>query len=198
MDVLGRIEISKMDALKGVDYAMQDIQKNTGLIDEGIEIINERYTKMNQYDAQIRNLFDKLFSAENSRTDELVKYFDNLEQLLKDTFSGLMSVVDGFTDFGNNFNNMALKTEEKIGDLNSVIESIDSVISNCKKTEITVNARRKLLLGKMGLKKWTLRFDGIDDIVNQFTVHTHRKQARSISGIEEKNGTKEAGSINIF
>jgi len=196
--VLGRIEISKMEALKGVDYAMQDIQKNTGLIDDGIEVINERYAKMNLYDVEIRELFDRLFSSDSSRTDDLIKYFDSLESLLDETFKGLMAVVDGFSSFGDEFSDMAAATESKIFDLNEVLSSIDKLIIECNSSNSIATSRTKVLLKDIGKKSWDLRFDGIDKIVDRFTLHSHRRNARAISGGSDDKVTQEAGSISLF
>lgn len=200
--VLGRIEISKMESLKDVSSVMQDIDINTDAIDHSISVINELYSDMNQFDKQIRELFETLFSAGTNRAGELVEQFDIVEKLLTETFEGLIRVVDGFSFFSDEFYTMAGKTSHKIEGLKLVLDQVDGLLAEGKEVGREIDEHRSELLKELNISSWKLRFDGIDDIVKKFTVYRHRKNAQEISGVSgegaEVKETLQEGTISLF
>lgn len=196
--LLGRIEISKLEALRGVEISMLDISDNTDSIDNSLDQIKEHYTNITVFDQQIQELFTVLFSSESSRTINLAGQFNSLEAMLNESYQGLLGIVSGFSFFSDQLSEMAGLTMGKVERLSGLINTIDEQLKSCKELDFDVKRERSKIFQSMGINKWDLRFTGIDSIIAKFTVYRHRKNARNLSGIEESHSALKEGEITFF
>jgi methyl-accepting chemotaxis protein len=196
--VLGRIEISKREALKNVDNSMDNIEAVTGRIGKSAADITDAYETIIHTDTIVRDQMDKLFSENASYVNKLNSDVKVLYEYMSQMRDLLFRALDGFDELGNTLQITVGESRADMYLLNKFLEVIENGIDLCSLQKASASKEKRELLNTKGLDRWNVRNKDLHALIEKFTVYRHREQARFLSGLDHDGTSVAEGSVSLF
>ncbi len=135
-------------------------------------------------------------AAINGITGRIMECYNEL------TKSGAMlsDTLFSFSVYSNSFFSLLDDTELDIAELNKLIDIINDIRRTLHDSGQGVAIRKNNTLSKIGLEKWKVKDSKLEEIINKFTIYTHKQTAGNIAGIIniEEVEAGEAGELTLF
>ena len=200
ININARMETAKWDIFNQFGVATDEMTSATDKINRDMEtalqlirkITKEIETSITLY---ARGNADEM-AAINGMTGRIKECYDELNRssvMLSDT---LLS----FSVYSNSFFTLLDNTELDIAELNKLIDLINNIRRTLHDSGQAVTIRKNKTLSEIGMEKWVLKDSKLEEIVNKFTIYTHKQTAENIAGIEIINSRDagEAGELTFF
>ena len=200
VNINARVEVAKWDSLNQIGIATDEISNATDKInrDMGIalqlirETTKEIETSITFYS---KGNIDEIALIKNM-TGRIVECYDGLirsSEILSDT-------LNSFSVYSNSFFSLLDDSELDIISLNKIINLIGDIRTTLDNSGQAVELRENKILSEIGLEKWEMKNIKLEEIINKFTIYTHKQTAEDIAGIKniDEVGAGEAGELTFF
>ena len=200
VNINARVEVAKWDSLNQIGIATDEISNATDKInrDMGIalqlirETTKEIETSITFYS---KGNIDEIALIKNM-TGRIVECYDGLirsSEILSDT-------LNSFSVYSNSFFSLLDDSELDIVSLNKIINLIGDIRTTLDNSGQAVELRENKILSEIGLEKWEMKNIKLEEIINKFTIYTHKQTAVDIAGITtvKEVGAGEAGELTFF
>jgi len=197
IEIVSRIEVAKRETLrkrkeiinkmgeltikieKDIKEAMKDIEKS----DERSKMIVEEYFNSNRLEFSVaKDFVNKIKQTEAT----LLNYNERLQ-----------NSIGNFTPYSDNFFYILEEAENNIKKLFERANQIAKTKNMLYDLNNDASKRKRELLKYNKIEKWEIKDDRIIDIINKFTILTHKQLAGNIVGVEVEKGD-EAGELTLF
>ena len=200
VNINARVEVAKWDSLNQIGIATDEMSNATAKInrDMGIalqlirETTKEIETSITSYS---KGNADEITSIKDM-TGRIIECYDGLtgsSEMLSDT-------LNSFSVYSNSFFSLLDDSELDIVSLNKITNLISDIRKTLDNSGQDVELRKNKILSEIGLDKWEVKNSKLEEIINKFTIYTHKQTAEDIAGIKIINKVEagEAGELTLF
>ena len=197
IDVASRIEIAKNTVLSRMISTVDEMTNLTQRITHDVE---NSYNLTTDF---LRSSKDTIFRVRVQFDEEEAKVRaqeHRLNEKLKALQLGtekLESNIRNFSVFSTVFQDLFLRSSQNFGRLDRLISIINDVRGQLQSIQDEAQNARDTLLAEQGLNEWKLQNHKLQDIIQRFTIFSHKKAAGDLAGFEVEEGV-EAGEITLF
>ncbi|MBN2652183.1 MAG: hypothetical protein JXR63_07365 [Spirochaetales bacterium] len=196
--VLGRIEISKHEALKDVDNSIDNIEAVTDIVESAVKEISECYEQITFTDTKVRDQLEKLFLENSLFVEKLNKDIGILYEYMSQVRSMLFNSLGGFEDLEHKIVANVDKSKSDMNSLDKYLATIEDGITLCSVEKSLAYKQKKDILNSRGLSEWIVHNEEMHKLIEKFTVYRHREQAKFLSGIDHSGSSVAEGSVSLF
>jgi len=129
--------------------------------------------------------------------DEKLQFFNRMKGYQDD----LLQAVAHLRVYPESFEPMCVEIDHLLENLKSVNIGMAAVSSSFDNSLKTLRKERDSLLSSANLNEWNLHNDRFRELVDHFTITSHKQAAGMIGGFEVENGglsTIESGDVTLF
>lgn len=197
IDIAARIEVAKQDVLRSMENSTEQMTSLTRKIGQDVEsslavtreFIDSTAAVMESY----RNAFrEEAAFAERFQTD-MRKRHDNL----RCGWDRISAAVGDFSLFTDRFFSVFSTSKENGMKLRETSVEIRGLITQLRAMTESIEQRYQEVLRENGLEEWTVENVRLRDIIERFTIFTHKEHAGQLAGFDVEQGVP-AGDITLF
>ena len=195
--ILQQIEVSKNDAIKSVTDSVTDMDNLIQSANSALNTMEELLSSFIKETTVLLSNFNSLLDSDNTKMFQLRKtksvFFDELQR----TKAEMESIISHFQVFPIGFEQ---KCENVAKDL-SGIQDINMELKKCREELNSKKEEYKILqkkfLEEKNLLAWVIQNSKFREIIERFTITSHKETAGKIGGFEIESGT-DSGEITFF
>jgi len=116
---------------------------------------------------------------------------------LRDSHQSVSESVQGFSLFSKQFFEVFSHSKAHGIRLGSTSNKIRALKDELSEMEAAIQLRYRELLEARGLSEWKIEDNRLREIIERFTIFTHKQKAGELAGFEVESGT-ESGEITFF
>ncbi|MFP4364516.1 MAG: hypothetical protein ACLFR1_11700 [Spirochaetia bacterium] len=197
IDIASRIEVAKQQVLRDMGVTVDEMTDLTTTIDNDV---NSALSVTKDF---IRKTQSKMEDYEDSSSDEetLVRGFDQRMHFeyeeLSEAKEMLFKLFDEFSLYTWDFVELVDSTNQDIKHLEALVSKIDEIKGILRSIRDQSKAQIDEILEDSEDHDWKIHNKRLQDIIQRFTILTHKKTAGEIGGFEVEEGI-EAGEITFF
>lgn len=188
--IMGRIEVTKHDALRGVEVSVNDIADITDNIESKAAKTSD---SIDQILSMNQSIVDRIHIL-REHVNEFMELFTNkLEDFNRITEEGreiFNRTMDSLNFYPHSFSNYfksALHASKELKQVNSLLGDLSEQLES-DKTEI--KKEKSMLLKEFGLEKWSIKNENIKRVLEKFTIYSQKNAALKLAGTD--NGEDQA------
>jgi uncharacterized protein YukE len=195
--VFSRIEIATQSVLKGQSTSIREMTRLIFRIDEDIKealsIIDEAMRRTNNTVSKYAEEMAGELIVVNHMTDRIKESYDMLISS-KNTLSNNLQSFSVYTD---RFSSLLDDSENDIDRLLELTGVIEEIREGLRLIRADAEERKKAVLKKRDMGEWKIVNDKMKDMIERFTIFTHKETAGAIGGFEVEKGSEE-GELTLF
>lgn len=195
--ILQQIEVSKNDAIKSVTDSVTDMDNLIQSANSALNTMEELLSSFIKETTVLLSNFNSLLDSDNTKMFQLRKtksvFFDGLQR----TKAEMESIISHFQVFPIGF-------EQKCEDVAKDLSGIQDINMELKKCREELNSKKeeykilqKKFLEEKNLSAWVIQNSKFREIIERFTITSHKETAGKIGGFEIESGT-DSGEITFF
>jgi len=197
--VASRIEVAKQIALVDMKDTVIKMSQLTDSIEDDItqaldtikHFLKTTEGVINNYSSIIHREMPGLKSL-IGRTSDNQNELSNLTDTMIDCLTGFRIFTGKFLDLFNNTD----ESKKKLLDLINFINDTSSLLHSIKKS---AEAEMFEIQGNKGIQNWTIQNERLNNIIEKFTIFTHKKTASDLAGTAvESEEIAESGEVTLF
>lgn len=197
VDIASRIEIAKQQVLKEMSSTVDEMTMLTSHIKEDVEaataITGTFLRDTHAYLSAYRNFNNQ----RNQTVQEFIlgiekrnQQFQTIQEDLFLSFRQSESTTQVFCDeFG--------KTSQDIDRIAGLSREFDQLAGKLRTVKAGISQRKADLMREMKVSTWSIHNRRLTEMIERFTIFTHKKAAAEIGGFEVEDGLK-AGEVTLF
>lgn len=200
ININARMETAKWDILNQFSVSTEEISSATDKINSDMETALQLIRKIRkEIETSItfyaRGNADEI-TAVNSITGRIKECYVELTK----SSAQLSNTLHSFSVYSNSFFILLDNTELDIAELNKLIDLINNIRETLYDSGQAVTMQKNNTLSEIGLEKWEVKNSKLEEIINRFTIYTHKQAAEDIAGIKIINKVEagEAGELTLF
>lgn len=197
VDIAARIELAKTEVLKAKRQSMGSLtgltRKIEGDVKGALEIIRETSLVMEDTIRQ--------FAEEVDRETVVVK---DLSVTIRESYQKLTYAKNYLSDSINNFSlyskrffSLLDQLENEVSLLQEGIAAMDSIRGHLRTLKMRTTEDREAALRAAGRSDWTIRSSRLKDMIEKFTILTHKQTAGELGGFAVEGGSNP-GDLTLF
>ena len=200
VNINARVEVAKWDSLNQIGIATGAMSEATTKINRDMKIAlqlikettKEIETSITFYS---KGNADEIISIKDM-TSRIIECYGELtgsSEMLSDT-------LNSFSVYSNSFFSLLDESELDIASLKNITKLISDIRKTLDNSGQVVQLRKDKILSEIGMDKWEVKNSNLEEIINKFTIYTHKQTAEDIAGIKSLNKVEagEAGELTLF
>ncbi|TVR72381.1 MAG: hypothetical protein EA427_03330 [Spirochaetaceae bacterium] len=197
IDIAARIEVAKQTVLRSMGNSTDQMTALTRKIGQDVEnslavtrdFIASTSTVMDSYREAYREeaLFAGRFQA------DMHQHY----RLLQEGWERITGVVGEFSLFTDQFFTVFSRSKENGAKLRDTAREIRGLKDDLEMMEQSIQHRYEEALKKSGLGEWKIGDARLKEIIERFTIFTHKQQAGDLAGFDVEQGAA-SGDVTLF
>jgi uncharacterized phage infection (PIP) family protein YhgE len=171
-DLTRRIESDVEDSLNNTK---QFTEETSNTVSEYRSVVDQENQVVNEIRAQLQERYDQLYAAQRA----------------------LIDTINNFQAFTGKFMTLFDQAEHDLGQLTTLLHDIDRIRSKLAEIESEAQEKMRPLLRARSQSEWNIKSDRLKQIIERFTIFTHKQTAGEMAGFEVESGV-EAGEVTLF
>jgi methyl-accepting chemotaxis protein len=171
-DLTRRIESDVEDSLNNTK---QFTEETSHTVSEYRSVVDQENEVVNDIRAQLQERYDQLYAAQRA----------------------LIDTINNFQAFTGKFMTLFDQAEHDLGQLTTLLHDIDRIRSKLAEIESEAQEKMRPLLRARSQSEWNIKSDRLKQIIERFTIFTHKQTAGEMAGFEVESGV-EAGEVTLF
>lgn len=197
IDVASRIEVAKQEVLQQMSGTVEEMNQLTHRIDEDVDQSLD-YTK--QFIATTGSVihdFEAEFHDEERFVEEFTKEINGSYTALYAANEDVATSLGGFSVFTGSFLSMFEESKKDLDRLEELIATIETIKAKLQAIKEQTWEQMKVLLNERGLSEWRIENGKLKQIIERFTIFTHKQTAAELGGFEVESG-QDSGEVTLF
>jgi hypothetical protein len=197
IDVAARIEVAKQDVLRQMGTSTEQMTALTRTIESHVQ---ESLESTQEFIKSTSNAIESHrlhFDAEVRFVRDFGRSIRQQYEALDNSRKDLTRTVGDFSLFTDKFLDVFGTSKEngrRLSDLSVQIKELKGELNNM---EEVINDRYQRELQNQGLDSWSIENDRLKEIIERFTIFTHKQQAGELIGLDVEDGVG-AGDVTLF
>lgn len=197
IDIAARIEVAKQKVLRDMGNATDQMTELTRTIESDVEQSLETTNAFIDSAAAIREHHHELYHQEKRAAAEFRTAMTQRYEEINRNHHALMTTVQDFSLFSDKFFEVFSHCREYGQQLAHAVDRIRSLKKPLESMEEAIQGRYRALLAERNLESWSIEDTRLREIIDRFTIFTHKKKAGDMAGFEVETGV-ETGEITFF
>jgi hypothetical protein len=197
VDIAARIELAKQEVLRAKRETMGSLTGLAGRIGgdvkAALDIIQET---MDRIDTTIRR-FGSDVGRETARVAALVEAIRGVYGRLTESKDFLSHTMREFSLFTHKFFSLLDDLASEVEELTGLSGAADQTAAELAELGRQLTARRDSALAERGLAGWSIRDNRLKEMIEKFTILSHKKAAAEIGGFAVEDGSRP-GELTLF
>ena len=197
--IASRIEVAKQIALSDMKDTVTKMTELTESINSDISTALDTIKHFLKTTESIINNYSDTINKEMPGLKLLLSRTTDNQNRLGDMSDTLIYCLKDFRIFTNRFFTLFNETDEnrkKLVNLESSIDEIETLLQLIRKNSETNFLELK---GNTQIQDWTIQNERLNNIIQKFTIFTHKKTASDLAGaVVEAEETAESGEVTLF
>ncbi len=198
IEVASKIEIAKQEALQDRQDTVKEMTDLTNRIEKDIkEAIRTIRDSLTRTDRVIGKYAFEVKSEVGSVEEMSLKIQESYDRLVfsKNT---LADTLRSFSVYNEHFFELLDRSEKDMERLGELIEVINVLKKELELVKLEARKRKAGALEASGLEEWDIiKNNKMKEIIERFTIFTHKKTAGDIGGIAVEEGS-DPGELTLF
>ncbi|GAB6089652.1 hypothetical protein [Spirochaeta dissipatitropha] len=198
LNMSSRIEVAKSSVLRDMDGTIEEMNELTdqvtGHVQEAIDTVQDFIQGTNSSITKYRRMIDDQQSQVESRFSKIASDFNSLHK----TQNELSTQIHSFSVFSRNFQELFKTSKQDLKGLRGLLDDLDSIFKTLNDVKTEAADQRQKLLAKMGLTEWEIESSRLVQLIERFTIYTHKKAASDLAGFVVDDQTAESGEVTLF
>jgi methyl-accepting chemotaxis protein len=197
IDVASRIEVAKQEVLRQMGTSAEQMTTLTQTIETDVNRSLEATQEFIKSTSVIIERHHAHFQEENRFVHDFSSSIRDRYQALADSRQAVIQVVGGFSLFTDGFVDVFATSTNNGRRLSALSDRIRGLKSDLSRMQDAIDRRYDDELAAQGIDSWTIENDRLKEIIERFTIFTHKQQAGDLVGLNVEQGV-EAGDITMF
>jgi len=197
--IMGRIEVTKHDALHGVEVSVNDIADITDNIEmkasktsESIEQILSMNQSIVDRIQILRKHIDDFMNVFSDRLSEFSRISEEGKVIFNRTMENLNFYPQNFSSYFKS----AINASKELKEVNLLLNDLADQLSDDQKE---IKKEKADLLQELGLEKWNIRNENIKRVLDKFTIYSQKNTALKLAGSDSsEDQSVEESAVVLF
>lgn len=197
IDIAARIEVAKQTVLRSMENSTEQMTALTRKIGEDVEssltVTRDFIASTSTVMAGYRDAYqEEVLFAGRFQADMQHHY-----QSLQDGWEEITAVVGQFSLFTDRFFSVFARSKENGKRLRDTSREIRGLREKLEAMKESIENQYQAALREKGLDEWIIEDTRLKEIIERFTIFTHKQQAGELAGFDVEQGVA-AGDITLF
>ncbi len=197
VDIAARIELAKQEVLRAKRDTMGSLTGLAGRI--GVDVrsaLDIILATIERIETTITR-FSGEVTRGSARVSGLVVSIRGVYARLTQAKDFLSHTMREFSLYTKRFFTLIDELEGAVGELLEMITMIESAESDIGELKNQLLARKESALARRNLPSWTIHSDKLKNMIEKFTILSHKKTAAELGGIHVEEGSRP-GELTLF
>jgi hypothetical protein len=197
IDIASRIEVAKQEVLQRMSGTVEQMNSLTHRIEEDVSTSLDSTKRFIFHTDALLKRCREAFQEEETFIKSFSEEIEEQYRRLDDARRMMFDTISGFSIFTDAFFRLFSDTKSELEKLSTVLATIDEVRDRLRGLREQSDAEMRPLLEKRGITNWDINSKRLQDMIERFTIFTHKKTAGDLGGFEVESGV-EAGDVTLF
>ena len=197
INVASKIEVAKQSVLKDMRDTILEMTSLTGQIETKIGMALKTTKGFLKSTKSSIHRYEQIFQEEEVFVDDFSLAIKTKLAELGNMRDGIILNLRGFQLYTEQFYNLFSQGKQELLGLASVRQEMDSIRPRVEIIKNHTSQTLKEKLESSGKDNWQIVNKKLQEIINGFTIYTHKKFAGDIGGFEVETGAEE-GEVTFF
>jgi methyl-accepting chemotaxis protein len=197
IDIAARIELAKQEVLRAKRETMGSLTALAGRIGgdvkSALDIILETIERI---ESTIRR-FGTDVHREASHVASLVETIRGVYAQLTESKDYLSHTMSEFSLFTKRFFSLLDELDGQVSELGDLVQGVGGIVEDLAGLGGELSERREKALAARGLTSWSIRDPRLREMIEKFTILSHKKAAADIGGLTVEEGGRP-GELTLF
>ncbi len=197
VDVHSRIEVSKQKVLQEMSGTVEEMTELTGRIASDVGASLEDTTEFMDRSAKTLANARTVFEEEADFVRRFSRRINDRYEELSAARSTLNDAAAGHSAFTARFLTLFEEAKGHHDSLERLVDTIGGVKERLDEVRAQAAEEKRRLLSERGYDHWNIESERLKEIIERFTIFTHKATAGGIGGFEVERGA-ESGEVTLF
>jgi hypothetical protein len=197
IDIASRIEVAKQSVLRTMGTTSNQMNALTKQIERDVEGSLNATREFMKTTSAVISRHQNEFHEQRGFVEEFSVSIRERYERLEASREELTTVVEGFSLFTDGFYQVFERSKANGSRLSSLNTSLRGLKDRLDRMQREIDDRYQQELREQGLESWTIGNDRLQEIIERFTIFSHKQRASALVGIDVEEGV-EAGEVTLF
>lgn len=197
VDIASRIEVAKQEVLRRMTSTVEEMTDLTSRIENDVQSALDSTKGFIGSTSETIETYRRVFLEERGQVAHFQKGIEEKFEQLDESKSRLVSAVHGFSVYSASFMDRFRNAREEIEGLAKLLSEIDVVKRQLGELKARADRKMDAALRKFELDSWDIESRRLREIIERFTIFTHKELAAKLGGFDVEEGV-ESGEITFF
>ncbi len=200
ININARVEVAKWNSLNQIGIATDEMSSATDKINRDMQVALKLIRETTKEIETSVTYYSKGNAEEITSIKDITNRIIECYNGLAESSKILSGTLNSFSVYSDSFFSLLDDSELDIGSLNKITSLISEIRETLNNSGQAVELRKDQILSEIGLDKWEVKNSKLEEIINKFTIYTHKQTAEDIAGIKkiDKVEAGEAGELTLF
>ncbi len=197
IDVASRIEVAKQSVLQRMAGTVEEMTALTRRIETDVNTSLDSTKEFIGSTSKTISEYQAVFVGEESFVESFQQEIQGKYQQLFSAKGELTDAVGGFSLFTERFLDLFRSTTVDLERLEQLLQDIQNIKSSLGELRLQAEEEIRQLLETKGLESWDIESRRLQELIERFTIFTHKQTAGELAGFEVEKGT-DSGEVTLF
>ncbi len=197
IDVHARIEVSKQKVLQEMSGTVEEMTELTGRIASDVGASLEDTTDFMDRSAKTLSTARTVFDEEADFVRRFSRRVNERYEALNQARSTLSDAAAGHSAFTGRFLTLFEDAKGQHDSLEQLVDTIGGVKERLDEVRTQAAEEKQRLLAESGYDDWSIESERLREIIERFTIFTHKARAGEIGGFDVERGAA-SGEVTLF
>jgi hypothetical protein len=197
IEVVSRIEVAKQPVLRERGTILAEMDQLTSKIEADVGDAVEEIRTSLERTSQTLSDYSATVQTEEEAVEEILRKTRASQSELIGAKEQIGDVASGFTLYSHRFLHLIEQSEQETERFREITAQMASLGERIRGMGGSASAEKDILLKAAGLEKWEVKDDDVADLVEKFTILTHKQVAGNMVGFDVEGGD-QAGNLTLF
>ncbi|AFG38070.1 hypothetical protein [Spirochaeta africana] len=198
INMASRIEVAKSTVLSSMDTTIDEMnsltERITDHVQEALDAVQQFISSTNSSITTYRRMIDEQKTRVESLFSEIRTSFSQLHRAQGE----MSSQAADFSLFSHSFQNLFESTQHDLNGLRSLLHDLDSIFTTLDRVKQEAAGQRDGILQRMGLDSWDIESQKLVQLIDKFTIYTHKQAAGQLGGFSVDDTSADSGEVTLF
>ncbi|MFW5843353.1 MAG: hypothetical protein ACOCW6_05465 [Spirochaetota bacterium] len=197
IDVASRIEVAKQSVLQRMAGTVEEMTGLTRRIETDVNTSLDSTKEFIGSTSKTISEYQAVFVGEESFVESFQQEIQDKYQQLFSAKGELTDAVGGFSLFTERFLDLFRSTTVDLERLEQLLQDIQNIKGSLGELRLQAEDEIRQLLESKGLESWEIESQRLQELIERFTIFTHKQTAGELAGFEVEAGT-DSGEVTLF
>ncbi|POQ99098.1 hypothetical protein AU468_10810 [Alkalispirochaeta sphaeroplastigenens] len=197
IDIAARIEVAKQSVLRAMGTSTEHMTKLTQKIGSDVESSLNVTQEFIETTARVMENYRTLYQEETNFADTFQSDMKQHYRHLESSREQVNRIISGFSLFTERFFAVFNQSRENGKKLRHTSGEMRALKDQMAAMRHSIESRYREALKEENLETWTIEDTRLREIIERFTIFTHKQQAGEIAGFAVEEGVA-AGDVTLF